>query len=231
MRLNRGVAFGAVVVTVAVVAASCGTSGGSSSASNSGGTSTATTTSGTNSMDGHSMSGDSMSKDVSGMNASSSVAPDQLIVNGDYSDHRFVEMMTAHHKMAVEMAQQAVKSAQHKQLKAAAQKTITEQGAEIGQLEAIAQRTGDDVSGTSMSATSMNNTGMMSPSELANSTPFDRAYIDSMAPHHAGAIEMASVALMRSSDAEVKSLARQIIDAQAKEIAQLEAWRQAWYGA
>jgi uncharacterized protein (DUF305 family) len=71
--------------------------------------------------------------------------------------------------------------------------------------------------------------GMMMPDQLADQQPFDRAFIDSMMPHHSSGIEMASVALMHSDDPDIKRIARGIIDSQAKEIGQMIQWRQEWY--
>ena len=45
-----------------------------------------------------------------------------------------------------------------------------------------------------------------------------------MIPHHQQAIDMSQLALANSSNAEVKKLAQQIIDAQAHEIEQMQSW-------
>ena len=58
---------------------------------------------------------------------------------------------------------------------------------------------------------------------------FDLRFIDGMTPHHQGAVTMAQEALQKSQRPEIKQLAQSIIDAQEKEIAQMKAWRTAWY--
>lgn len=58
---------------------------------------------------------------------------------------------------------------------------------------------------------------------------YDLRFIDSMIPHHEGAVIMAKDALQKSKRPEIKKLANDIIKAQNKEIAQLKQWRQAWY--
>jgi uncharacterized protein (DUF305 family) len=65
------------------------------------------------------------------------------------------------------------------------------------------------------------------PTQTADS--FDARFIDSMAPHHNGAIEMAEQALRESQRPEIKQLAQQIIDTQHKEIQQMATWREQWY--
>ncbi len=48
--------------------------------------------------------------------AASTVAPERLVVNGQYSDERFIDMMVPHHMMAVQMAQVASQKGQHSEL-------------------------------------------------------------------------------------------------------------------
>jgi uncharacterized protein (DUF305 family) len=67
------------------------------------------------------------------------------------------------------------------------------------------------------------------PEQLAKQSPFDRAFIDSMIPHHASAIQMASVALLRSKNPGIVRTARSIVTAQSQEIGQMIQWRQHWY--
>ena len=52
----------------------------------------------------------------------------------------------------------------------------------------------------------------------------DVDFMKHMRPHHQAAIEMAKVALANGKDAEVKKLAQDIITAQEKEIAMIDAW-------
>jgi uncharacterized protein (DUF305 family) len=58
---------------------------------------------------------------------------------------------------------------------------------------------------------------------------YDLRFIDGMTPHHQGAIAMAEDVLKNSQRPELKKLAKEIIQAQQKEIAQMEEWRKAWY--
>ena len=58
---------------------------------------------------------------------------------------------------------------------------------------------------------------------------FDLRFIDGMILHHQGAIAMSQEALKNSQRPEILQLAQDIIAAQEKEIAQLQAWRSTWY--
>lgn len=58
---------------------------------------------------------------------------------------------------------------------------------------------------------------------------YDLRFIDAMIPHHEGAIAMAKAAQEKSQRPEMQQLAREIISAQEREIAQLKQWRKTWY--
>jgi len=57
----------------------------------------------------------------------------------------------------------------------------------------------------------------------------DLRFIDAMVLHHEGAVLMAEEALEKTNRSEIRVLAEAIIEAQAVEIAQMRAWRTAWY--
>jgi uncharacterized protein (DUF305 family) len=58
----------------------------------------------------------------------------------------------------------------------------------------------------------------------------DQAFLAMMIPHHQMAVDMATIALDRGSDPEVRALASEIIDAQKAEIADMTSWYRDWYG-
>ena len=51
-----------------------------------------------------------------------------------------------------------------------------------------------------------------------------------MIPHHQGAIRMARMQLDKGKGTDARKLAQAIIDAQAKEIDEMNMWRVDWYG-
>ena len=157
--------------------------------------------------------------------------PEMLMENGRYSDERFIDMMVPHHQGAVEMAEVALRNAEHEEIRQLSEIIVSTQRAEIKELKSIKQEQfGTRQVPMQMSPEQMADMGMMTDSqELANQEPFDRAFIDAMIPHHRSAIEMANVASEESRIPRIKELAGEIITAQQQEIEQLQQWREEWY--
>jgi len=82
-------------------------------------------------------------------------------------------------------------------------------------------------------ATSQSDTGPMPGAPgmdgMMDMAGFDLIFIDMMIVHHQGAVAMAEVAVDRGEHPELVELAQDIIASQNDEIAQLQAWRDAWY--
>ena len=159
------------------------------------------------------------------------MASGMVMENGKYSDERFIDAMVPHHEGAVEMARVALKNAEHEEIKQLAENIIATQHAEIKDLKSIKQEEfGTSKVPMDLSMRQMKNMGMMmDPQSLAEENPFDRAFIDSMIPHHQSAIEMAQVALRESKNQRIKDLASNIVEAQRREISQMKRWREQWY--
>ena len=64
----------------------------------------------------------------------------------------------------------------------------------------------------------------------AGTAEYDQNFIDGMVPHHQAAIDMARVAQRKAEHPEIKQLADAIVADQEREIGQMKAWRQAWFG-
>ncbi len=59
--------------------------------------------------------------------------------------------------------------------------------------------------------------------------PFDKWFLDNMVPHHQQAVMMSRMLFMHTQRAEMKTLSNDIIQAQLKEIEQMQAWRSYWF--
>ena len=64
--------------------------------------------------------------------------------------------------------------------------------------------------------------GMVTPLKSAKNP--DRAFVQGMLPHHASALDMANLAMQKSSDSRVLKLSRDIIKAQADEMYAFKLW-------
>lgn len=69
----------------------------------------------------------------------------------------------------------------------------------------------------------------MTPPQWDGNLPFDKWFLDNMIPHHQQAVMMSRMLLMHTQRAEMKTLSNDIIQAQLKEIEQMQAWRSFWF--
>jgi uncharacterized protein (DUF305 family) len=215
----------ALLLTVAFTLVACGGAGdgqqGNGSAGEQG---EAEKTGGMAGMDHSQMDHGSMGMGSGGM------AGEMVRENGKYSDRAFIDAMVPHHQGAIDMAEVALKNAEHEGIKELSRNITSTQQAEMQELKAIKQQEfGTSKVPMEMSAQEMQMMGMTDPDELANKDPFDKAFIDAMIPHHRSAIEMAKVAREESEIPEIKELAENIMSAQQKEIELMTRWRQQWY--
>ncbi len=225
MKHHKRFALAGLLAAVALTVAACGGAGGGAGGMDHGGAGKdAAAENGT----GTGMKG----MEHSGMKGGSGgTASGMLMENGRYSDRRFIDAMVPHHRGAVEMAEVALENAEHEEIRQLAEDIVSAQKAEIGELKGIKQ----EEFGTSrvpmdMDAGQMGNMGMMEdPRALADEEPFDEAFIGTVIPHHRSAIQMATVALEKSDNPRIEELAREIVEAQEREISQMQAWRNEWY--
>lgn len=152
-------------------------------------------------------------------------------------DGAFIEEMTAHHESAIEMAEIASERGQHPEIQSLAQDIIASQGEEISEMEQIHQGLFDapvggvehDSLGLDADAMGMAHDPMTL--EDAGDNEFDQEFIDMMIPHHQGAIRMARIELADGQDEELQTISEAIIEAQSREIAEMNEWREQWFGA
>ena len=158
-------------------------------------------------------------------------ASGMLMKNGKYSDERFIDAMVPHHEGAVEMARVALENAEHPEIERLARHIISNQEAEINELESIKREEyGTSQVPSHMSMGQMKRMGMMmNPQALADMQPFDKAFIDDMIPHHLSAIEIAQVARDEIDNPKIREPAAGIVSAQKREISQMKQWRTRWY--
>lgn len=58
---------------------------------------------------------------------------------------------------------------------------------------------------------------------------FDLRFLEAMASHHLGAVEMGKTALLKSTNDKVKDISQKIVDSQTLEIALMKQWKKDWY--
>jgi uncharacterized protein (DUF305 family) len=73
--------------------------------------------------------------------------------------------------------------------------------------------------------------GIMGAGTITNpAASFDQRFLDQMIVHHQGAVMSAQMMIADSARPELRDLAQRIITGQQREIDQMRAWRQGWYG-
>ncbi len=236
----------AVVLTLAACGGSEGNSGGSSAG---GGGKSRGSTQDTNQEEGTTQKSQQVTREettggemdgmgsMEGMDHGETTSEDMAAMSreivapkGKYSDRSFIDAMVPHHEGAVDMAQVALKRAEHPEIANLAEEIISAQRSEMELFGKIREREyGSAESKMEMNEQNMRAMGMSEPEKLANAEPFDKAFIDEMIPHHESAIAMAEVALQNTDDPEIRGIADDIMSAQQREIEQMKQWRQQWY--
>lgn len=193
--------------------------------------------------------GDSKNDSMSGMDHSkmnmSSSSSDSLVqkdsddykqyaaLTGDDYDKAFIANMIVHHEGAVDMAKLALTNASRQEIKDMANDIISAQTGEITEMQQWQKQwnypTTVDVA-SSPSSMSMSDHMAMMMDELKNKTgsDFDKAFLEQMIMHHQSAINMAAPGEANAKHQEVKTLTRNVVTAQTKEIKQMQTWQKEW---
>lgn len=145
-----------------------------------------------------------------------------LKMSGD-PDHDFAMMMRSHHQTALAMVQAYLPGAADGELKGMAQKMLTDQQQEIGEMDAFMA---DHKPARKEPATGNELMKVMHNMPAMDNMPAnpDQHFATMMIPHHQGAIDMSRVYLKAAKDSKMKAMAESIITAQEAEIKQLQDW-------
>lgn len=145
-------------------------------------------------------------------------------------DLQFIDSLTRHHQMAIDMATMAAPKFEHQPLKDAAKTTVDDQTKEIAQLRQWRDQwypgaaPAENMQLPGMSSTSMDMSHMQSMTGHA----LDMMFIDMMIPHHEGGLAMGQDALAKAEHPEIKELAQKMVEKQKKEIDQMQQWKKEW---
>jgi uncharacterized protein (DUF305 family) len=145
---------------------------------------------------------------------------------------QFLDTMSMHHKMAIDMAKLAATRAKHTELKSLASKMIADQQKESGQMKIWRKQWyASKPEAVNMQMAGMQNSmdGMdMDKLAALRGEQFDLMFIDMMTKHHEGAIKMSQAAEPDLQHAQVKAFAKKIITSQKEEIARMKRWKKSW---
>lgn len=143
-----------------------------------------------------------------------------------YSDVMYLDHMTEHHQMALDMARAVGERGASAEVRQMAQAVIRTQTAEIDTMKAWRARWfADAPASPAVPAEHAAMMGMhmdMAGLQAASGAALDRLFLLDMIPHHGGAVMMASHAQKMSQRPEIVALSRSIIAEQAREIADMQ---------
>ncbi len=169
---------------------------------------------GSTSMPGMNMGGMDMSK----MGTTATASLEKL--SGKAFDRAFLSMMIPHHQAAVDMSKAVLPVSKDAMVKTWANSIIKSQQAEISTMTALLKPLGGVDTKMAAMMDSMKSMGAM----VKTAKNPDVAFVQGMLPHHSSAIDMAKVALQRSSDPKILKIAQDIVLAQAKEMYDFRSW-------
>jgi len=171
--------------------------------------------------------------DASAPTGETTTSSDTSSATANDADEMFVTMMIPHHQQAIEMADIVLaKDGLDPRVAELAQQIKDAQGPEmdlmLGWLEDWGVEYDPDAMG-GMDHGSMDDSGdgMMSDEDMtaleeADETQASRLFLEQMAMHHEGAVDMARTALEDGQNQDVLDLAQQVIDDQTAEISTMQ---------
>lgn len=148
------------------------------------------------------------------------------------ADTTFAQMMVVHHEGALEMAGLATTKADTAEVRDLAGRIEAAQGPEIEQMRGWLEQWDEpapedsDMGGMDhggMDMGGLDQQAAMDELDTLDGAAFDRRFLELMIEHHKGALTMAQTEVANGRNEAATSLARTIITAQEKEIAEMEA--------
>lgn len=159
---------------------------------------------------------------IAGCGSSTSSTDSSSTPAGNPVDRAFVAQMTPHHTSAVAMATIAKRRATSAFVMQLAANIVRTQTTEIATMRNADQRL--KAAGVKQGSLGVAQHMMGMDGDVATlntAKPFDAAFIRMMLPHHEGALVMANAELKRGRDPALRTLARDIIGAQQREISEM----------
>ena len=174
--------------------------------------------------------------------ASSSASSSQVAQEHNQADITFAQGMIPHHAQAIAMSQMASQRAASPQVKDLAARIQGAQQPEIDQLSGLlrawnasipsadspTEHRGHGSPGQPDHGDGGAMPGMMSADQIyqlgqASGDAFNRMFLQMMIVHHRGAVTMAQEELSEGKNPEARQLAQHIVDAQQREITEMQA--------
>jgi uncharacterized protein (DUF305 family) len=150
---------------------------------------------------------------------------------GDQTDIWFMQHMVPHLWQATSIAQLTRRQITHPELARLADTMTLRDQAGIDQLQGwLALRGLAPHAHSHQRADNRRQTDLERLSRLRG-TGFDQAFLDVMTARERAGITMATTELRQGTLAEVRQLARRMLDEQHADIREMDAWRRAWAGA
>lgn len=147
------------------------------------------------------------------------------------ADTTFAQMMIIHHQGAIEMAALAETQAETAEVRELAGRIKAAQGPEIDQMRTWLEEWGEpapedaDMGGMGHDGMDMGGLDQQAAMDELNQldgTAFDKRFLTLMIQHHQGALTMAEQQVTQGSNGDAVTLAKAIIAAQQKEIAEMQ---------
>lgn len=143
------------------------------------------------------------------------------------ADVTFAQGMIPHHEQAVEMAELAEDRAESSEVKDLAARIEAAQDPEVALMTGWLEDWDEPVDAGGQMGGMDGMSGMMSDEDVtaledADGAVFDELFLEMMAEHHRGAIDMAETEVAEGEHAEALDLAETIIDTQTAEVAEIE---------